>query len=155
MTIVTRPTFNGIQMVDGLEPQGHLPMWNRGRFRWLPPEREDKNGNGIAVFGGLWSIQWAWPYLWEAEWRWWVVTILAGATSLQCDINIWNNNDLSDSGLTTYADAVIYYPVNNGFDRGKCHGVVLSIGQLIPTLPTIATFAIGLSAIEGDDIIAI
>lgn len=107
-------------------------MADRGiLYDWQRPKIVGRNGRGRVVTAGYHALHWGWAYLTDAEWDWWVTTILAGnrdALITTGTTQLYNDNKT----LTTITSCIVHRPVHETIRNGVHFNVRLLIDQIVP-----------------------
>ena len=98
-------------------------------YNWTPAPIVGRNGRGRAVQAGYPSLFWGWSYLSDAEWDWWVTTVLAGAI----DAEITGTTQLYDDDKVerTISSCVVTRPTHETIRYGYHYNVRILIDRIV------------------------
>lgn len=114
--------IDGNTILSSMVNKGHL-------YRWEQPLVVARNGRGRDVTVGYPKLHWGFNWLSDAEWDWWVTTVLAG----EQDALVTGTTELynHEKVLTDIDQCIVHAPVYETIQNGIYRNVYVLIDQIV------------------------
>lgn len=118
---MSTPSLNGTNILASIG--------DRTKGYTFDPGEQRVNGAGGLTVVGRQVVTWRWASWTQAEWDWWVTTLMGDADSLTLTAaELWDE----DWNEQTFTNGYVYKPVSPKHSAGRFWDVEVTITNLLP-----------------------